>query len=104
MSKYMGTAVKRVEDPRFLQGHGRYVANLALPGMVHVAVKRSPLAHAKINGIDTSEAEALDGVIAVFTGQDLVDGGCGTLWLDTTQHHDARPLPGVHRQGPPRRR
>lgn len=79
MSKYMGTAVKRVEDPRFLQGHGKYVANLSLPGMVHVAVKRSPLAHANIKGIDTSEAEALEGVIAVFTGQDLVDGGAGTL-------------------------
>lgn len=79
MSKYMGTAVKRVEDPRFLQGHGKYVANLSLPGMVHVAVKRSPLAHANIKGIDTSEAESLEGVIAVFTGQDLVDGGAGSL-------------------------
>jgi carbon-monoxide dehydrogenase large subunit len=79
MSKYTGTAVKRVEDPRFLQGHGRYVANLSLPGMVHVAVKRSPLAHAKIKDIDTSAAEALDGVIAVFTGIDLLDGGCGAL-------------------------
>lgn len=94
MSKYMGTAVKRVEDPRFLQGHGKYVANLSLPGMVHVAVKRSPLAHATINSIDTSEAEALDGVIAVFTGQDLVDGDCGTLpcgWtppdIKTPPHH-----------------
>jgi len=79
MSKYMGTAVKRVEDPRFIQGHGKYVANLSLPGMVHVAVKRSPLAHAKITGIDASEAEALAGVIAVYTGQDLVDGGVGSL-------------------------
>lgn len=79
MTKYMGTAVRRVEDPRFLQGRGKYVANLSLPGMVHVAVKRSPLAHAKIKGIDTSQAEALDGVIAVFTGEDFMEGGCGTL-------------------------
>lgn len=79
MSRYVGTSVKRVEDPRFLQGRGRYVANLSLPGMVYVAIKRSPLAHAKIKGIDTSKAEALDGVIAVFTGQDLIDGGCGSL-------------------------
>jgi carbon-monoxide dehydrogenase large subunit len=79
MSKYMGTAVKRVEDPRFLQGQGKYVANIALPGMVHVAVKRSPLAHATINSIDVSQAEALDGVIAVYTGQDLIDGGVGSL-------------------------
>ncbi|MFP4553380.1 MAG: xanthine dehydrogenase family protein molybdopterin-binding subunit [Actinomycetota bacterium] len=94
MSKYMGTAVKRVEDPRFLQGHGKYVANLSLPGMVHIAIKRSPLAHANIKGIDTSEAEALEGVIAIFTGQDLVDGGAGTLpcgWVfegcETPPHH-----------------
>jgi carbon-monoxide dehydrogenase large subunit len=79
MSRYMGTAVKRVEDPRFLQGQGRYVANLSLQNMVYVGVKRSPLAHAKIKSIDTSKAEALDGVVAVFKGQDLVDGGCGAL-------------------------
>jgi carbon-monoxide dehydrogenase large subunit len=79
MSRYKGTSVKRVEDPRFLQGHGKYVANLSLPGMVHVGVKRSPLAHATIKGIDTTEAEALEGVIAVYTGQDLIDGGIGSL-------------------------
>jgi carbon-monoxide dehydrogenase large subunit len=47
--------------------------------MVHVAIKRSPYAHAKINSIDTSAAEALPGVVAVYTGQDLVDGGAGSL-------------------------
>jgi len=51
--------------------------------MAYIAVKRSPLAHATIRGIDTSQAEALDGVIGVFTGQDLLDGGasfaCGSL-------------------------
>lgn len=92
MSKYMGTAVKRVEDPRFIQGHGKYVANLSLPGMVYVAVKRSPLAHARINGIDTSEAEALDGVIAVYTGQDLIDGGCGSLPCGWTPPDIKMPL------------
>ncbi len=79
MTTYVGKSMKRVEDPRFIQGQGKYVANLNRPGMVHVAVKRSPLAHATINGIDTSAAEALDGVVAVFTGQDLVDGGVGPL-------------------------
>jgi aerobic carbon-monoxide dehydrogenase large subunit len=79
MSRYMGTSVKRVEDPRFLQGHGKYVSNLALPDMVHVAIKRSPLAHARIKDIDTSAAEALDGVLAVYTGIDFMNGGCGTL-------------------------
>lgn len=79
MSGYMGKSMKRVEDPRFIQGKGKYVANLTLPGMVHVAVKRSPYAHAKINSIDSEAAKNLDGVIAVFTGQDLIDGGVGPL-------------------------
>jgi carbon-monoxide dehydrogenase large subunit len=77
MARYLGTSVKRVEDPRFLQGRGKYVANLTLPNMAYAAVKRSPLAHAKIRNIDASQAEALDGVIAVFTGQDLLDGTAG---------------------------
>ncbi|MEM7112679.1 MAG: xanthine dehydrogenase family protein molybdopterin-binding subunit [Chloroflexota bacterium] len=79
MSKYMGKSVKRVEDPRFIQGKGKYVANLQLYGMAHAAIKRSPYPHAVINGIDTSAAEALEGVIAVFTGQDLADGGVGPI-------------------------
>jgi carbon-monoxide dehydrogenase large subunit len=79
MSNYVGKSIRRVEDPRFLQGQGRYVANLSLPGMVHVAVKRSPHAHAVIKSIDTSAAGALDGVVAVYTGQELVDSGVGPL-------------------------
>ncbi|MFZ0015329.1 MAG: xanthine dehydrogenase family protein molybdopterin-binding subunit [Acidimicrobiia bacterium] len=83
MTRYMGTSVKRVEDPRFLRGQGKYVANLVLPNMAYAAIKRSPLAHATITSIDTSKAEALDGVIAVFTGKDLLEGTggfkCGSL-------------------------
>ena len=79
MGNYMGKSMKRVEDPRFIQGKGRYVANLQINGMAHVAVKRSPYAHAKINSINTSAAAALDGVIAVYTGQQLLDGGVGSL-------------------------
>lgn len=77
MSRYKGTAMKRVEDPRFLQGKGKYVANLSMPSMAHAAIKRSPLAHATINSIDTSQAEALEGVIAVYTGKDLLEGTAG---------------------------
>jgi carbon-monoxide dehydrogenase large subunit len=71
--------MKRVEDPRFIQGKGKYVANLQLPDTAYLAVLRSPLAHAKIKGIDISAAQAMDGVIAVYTGQDLIDGGVGSL-------------------------
>jgi carbon-monoxide dehydrogenase large subunit len=50
-----------------------------MPGMVYVAIKRSPYAHAKINNINTNDAKALPGVVAVYTGQELVDGGAGSL-------------------------
>ena len=76
---YVGSSVKRVEDPRFLQGKGAYVANLELPGMVYLAIKRSPYGHAKIKKINTKKAKAHPGVVAVFTGQDLIDSGVGAL-------------------------
>ena len=79
MSKYIGQSMRRYEDPRFIQGQGKYVANLTLPNMAYMAIKRSPYAHAKINSIDTSAAEALEGVIAVYTGQALLDDGIGPI-------------------------
>jgi aerobic carbon-monoxide dehydrogenase large subunit len=80
MSKYVGTSMKRREDPRFIQGRGSYVANLKLQNMAYLAIKRSPYAHAKIKGIHTAKAKALPGVIGVFTGEDTSDVGmlpCG---------------------------
>ncbi len=79
MGNYIGKNEKRVEDPRFIQGKGRYVANLSLPDMAYVAILRSPHAHAKINSINTDAAKAMDGVIDVFVGQDLIDGGVGQM-------------------------
>ena len=79
MSNYIGQSMKRVEDPRFIQGKGRYVANLKLPNMAYLAVKRSPYAHAIVKHIDASAALALEGVIAVYTGQDLLADGVGAL-------------------------
>jgi len=75
MSKYVGTSMKRREDPRFIQGRGSYVANLKLPNMAYLAIKRSPYAHARIKSINTSKAKALTGVVAVFTGADTSDVG-----------------------------
>ena len=95
MGRYVGTSVKRVEDPRFIQGKGRYVANIQFPDMVHVAIKRSPEAHARITRMDTSAAAAMDGVVAVFTGQDFKDGGCGSLpcgWLVPDTKVPDRPV------------
>ncbi len=64
-----GTAVRRKEDARLLTGRGRYVSDLVLPRMRHVAFVRSPVAHARLAGVDTTEARDVEGVHAVFTGE-----------------------------------
>jgi len=79
MSGAVGKSVKRVEDPRFIQGKGKYVANLKIAGMAYAAILRSPHAHARIKEIDTTAASAMDGVIAIYTGQDLAADGVGGL-------------------------
>ncbi|HET8536256.1 MAG TPA: aerobic carbon-monoxide dehydrogenase large subunit [Solirubrobacteraceae bacterium] len=73
--------MKRKEDPRFVRGQGRYIDDLKLPGMLHGAILRSPLAHARITSIDTSAALAHPRVRAVVTGQDLA--GLGLAWMPT---------------------
>src|ERR1017187_41824 len=69
--RYTGTSVKRSEDPRILTGSGRYVDDVKLPGMLHAAFVRSPLAHARVLAVDVTAAQALPGVVAVLTGADL---------------------------------
>jgi carbon-monoxide dehydrogenase large subunit len=66
-----GARIKRVEDPRLLRGGGRYVADLALPGMLAVAFVRSPHAHAEVRAVDVAGARARPGVLAVATAADL---------------------------------
>jgi aerobic carbon-monoxide dehydrogenase large subunit len=66
--RYVGQAITRREDPRFLLGRARYVDDVRIPGTLHAAFVRTDEAHARIIGIDTSAAEALDGVVAVLTG------------------------------------
>ncbi len=73
--------MKRKEDPRFVRGQGRYVDDLKLPGMLHGAVLRSPVAHARILSIDTTAAAAHPKVKAVITGADLE--GLGLAWMPT---------------------
>ena len=69
----MGQSINRTEDPRLLTGQARYVDDLSLPGMLHAAFVRSPHAHANIVSIDVTAALALDGVVGVYTGEDLSD-------------------------------
>ncbi len=67
----VGQRIKRREDPRLIQGRATYVDDIKLVGMLHIAFKRSDIAHGRIISIDTSEAEAMDGVEAVYTGEQL---------------------------------
>jgi carbon-monoxide dehydrogenase large subunit len=70
-SKLLGAHVKRKEDPRLITGVSQYVADIAMPGMQHVAFVRSPHAHARVRGITSAAAAKLPGVVAVVTGRDL---------------------------------
>ncbi len=79
MAKLVGASIKRKEDPRFIQGKGGYVANVSLPNMTYLAIKRSPYAHARIKSINTAKAKKLAGVVEVFVAKDLIDGGVGKL-------------------------
>src|SRR5260370_42699959 len=70
-AKYFGAAVRRLEDPRFLRGEGRFVDDVTLPGVLHAAFLRSPHAHATIVSIRTDAAKKKPGVVALFTHADL---------------------------------
>lgn len=67
----LGGNVKRREDPALVHGRARYVDDIKLPNMAHVQFVRSPFAHATVTSIDASEALAMDGVLAVYTAEDV---------------------------------
>jgi aerobic carbon-monoxide dehydrogenase large subunit len=69
--RYVGQSVKRLEDPRLLSGHGRYIDDVRLPGMLHVAFVRSNVARGIITRLDTTAAKAHPGVHAVYTAEDI---------------------------------
>ena len=75
----IGSATPRFEDARLLRGLGRYTDDIRFPHEASMAVVRSPHAHARILGIDTRDAEAAPGVLAVLTGADLAADGWGTI-------------------------
>ena len=66
----LGSSVLRKEDHRLLTGRGRYVSDLVVPGMLHAAFVRSPYAHALVNGVDTTAACAVPGVVTVLAAND----------------------------------
>ncbi len=107
---YIGQSVPRFEDQRLLRGEGQYIADMVLPGMLHVAFVRSPVAHARIRGVDLSRARALPGVRLAMSGAELqaalppVQGTQLALPSEVEDHRSAPDLPAQpaaarHRQG-----
>src|ERR1700752_5478402 len=73
LPKLVGKRVRRREDPRLIQGRATYVDDIKIAGMQHLAFKRSDVAHGRIRSIDTSAAEAMEGVEAIFTGAQIAE-------------------------------
>ena len=88
----IGQPVRRVEDRRFISGHGNYVDDIQLPRQTHAFMLRSPHAHARIDAIDGTVALAAPGVLAVFTGDDLARDGIGPIpCLSAVTNRDGTP-------------
>jgi carbon-monoxide dehydrogenase large subunit len=90
----VGAPLRRREDLRLLRGRGEYSDDTNLPGQLHAAMVRSPHAHAEIGDMETTEAAAMPGVVAVLTGADYVADGIGDL------AHVANPAGAVDWQNP----
>jgi len=80
----LGASRKRVEDNRFIRGKGNYVDDIVLPGMLHMEILRSPLAHARISSIDTSRAWRIPGVHLVLTGEMMATRNLA--WMPTLSY------------------
>src|SRR5947209_4756114 len=80
----IGASVKRKEDARFIRGKGNFIEDVSLPGMLHMAMVRSPYAHARIRSVNTDAATALPGVVAVVTGEMLA--GFNLAWMPTLSY------------------
>ena len=97
-SRIFGSAIKRREDPRLITGQAKYTDDFVLPGMAHMAVVRSPYAHAKIKAIRTKKAAAMEGVLGVFTGKEMKDAGFGPIpcaWVVPGSNTKTPPYPPI---------
>ena len=77
--KSVGQPMRRKEDARLVTGNTNWTDNIVLPGMLHMAVLRSPMAHARITRVDVSAALSRPGVVAAYSGADLGDKNVGAL-------------------------
>jgi carbon-monoxide dehydrogenase large subunit len=97
-SRIFGSGIRRREDPRLVTGQAKYTDDFVLPGMVHMAVVRSPYAHARVTKIDATRARAMPGVLGVFTGQDMKDAGFGPIpcaWVVPNSETKTPPYPPI---------
>jgi aerobic carbon-monoxide dehydrogenase large subunit len=93
-TNYIGQSVKRVEDKRFITGNGRYTDDIKLPHMTYAHIVRSPYAHAKILSIDKAQALQKEGVVAIFTGEDVAHiRGVPTGWVVNFKNGDTMKEP-----------
>ena len=97
MGDLIGKSVKRVEDNRFIKGEGKYTDDFNMDNQTYAIYVRSPHAHANIKSVNTSRAEAMEGVVKVFTGKDIADAGivgsiCG--WQVDFKNGDTMKEPG----------
>jgi aerobic carbon-monoxide dehydrogenase large subunit len=93
----IGASVRRKEDFRFVTGRGTYTDDINRYGQTYAAFARSPYAHARIDGIDTAAAQAVAGVVAVFTGDDLAAAGVNGLpcgWQIHSKNGEPMAEPG----------
>ena len=90
----IGAPDKRREDVRFLTGKGRYTDDINVRGQLYVHFLRSPVAHGRLNGVDTKAAGAMPGVVRIFTGDDFADvGGLPCGWQVTDRHGEPMQEP-----------
>ncbi|WP_299731004.1 xanthine dehydrogenase family protein molybdopterin-binding subunit [uncultured Tateyamaria sp.] len=90
----IGASTKRREDVRFLTGVGNYTDDINIHGQAHVFFLRSDVAHGTLNSVDTSAAEAMDGVVRIFTGADFeAVGGMPCGWQVTDRHGEVMQEP-----------
>ena len=92
----IGQSVSRKEDPVLLRGEGRYTDDLSLPGQVYAAIVRSRYGHGLLRGIDSAEALALPGVLAIYTAGDLVAAGINPMQAPAAKNTDGTPAPKPH--------
>ena len=96
-SAEIGKARLRKEDQRLITGRTKWTDNIVLPGMLHLAMVRSPFAHAKVTSIDTKAAKGATNVVAVYTAADFPDGmgACANAWPITPEQVTPDHLPMV---------